>query len=64
MEALILFFIILAAFSLFCHAGRNRVGRRECGFSLTPKSFGIYLLESGKSKYNQLRRKRIKKQRD
>ena len=65
MEALILLFAIIIAFSLFCLVERRTVKQmREHGHSLTPKSYGIYLLKSGKDRYNKLRRKRIQKQRD
>jgi hypothetical protein len=65
MEALILFFVLIVAISIFCLVERKTVKQmREHGHSLTPKSYGIYLLKSGKDKYNKLRRKRIQKQRD
>ena len=65
MEALILLFAIIIAFSLFCLVERRTMKRMsEHGHSLTAKSYGIYLLKSGNNKYNNLRRKRIQKQRD
>ena len=65
MEALILLFAVIVGFSIFCLVERKTIRQmREHGFFLTPKSYGIYLLKSGKDKYNNLRRKRIKKQRD
>ena len=65
MEALILFFVLIVVVSIFCLVERKTVKQmREHGYSLTPKSYGFYLLKSGKDRFNKLRRKRIQKQRD
>lgn len=65
MEALILFFVLIVIVSLCCMVEmKTEKQMREHGHSLTPKSYGIYLLKSGKDKYNKLRRKRTQKQRD
>ena len=75
MEALILFFVLIVVVSLCCMVElktEEQMGEDECSDTPTtyspkpcsPRSYGIYLLKSGKDRYNKLRRKRIQKQRD